>query len=244
MTLQQVLKRSETLVGLAHDIRRILMMPGRKARQFAQKRIIENYLASHATRKLQLGAGFTWLSGWLSTDINPATDQVLFLDATKPFPFVNATFDYVYSEHMIEHLTWSEGGLMLRECRRVLKPGGTVRIATPDLKIILGLYENNRDPLNEKYIKWFTELCAGDLPGCKASFVINAIFRNWGHRFLYDGELLEMALREAGFVNIRPWSPGMSGDEHLKGIETHGKNVAADDMAVFETMVYEGQCPG
>ena len=132
---------------------------------------------------------------------------------------------------------------MLRECRRVLKPGGTIRIATPNLEVLIGLYSYNGDPLNERYIKWIMDRYLNGINVYKASFVINNAFRNWGHQFLYDGELIEMAMQEAGFINIQRCSPGESDDENLRGIESHGKNVADDDMAAFETMVFEGKCP-
>jgi predicted SAM-dependent methyltransferase len=243
MGVRRLLKCSEAIIGLVHDARKVWGIPTRIAYRASQRRVIKDYLASHAVRKLQIGAGRTSLDGWLSSDIRPAGGHVLFLDATKPFPFAGAVFDYVFSEHMIEHITWSEGLSMLRECRRVLKPGGKVRIATPDLRVFLGLYQNPRDPLNEAYMQWFTALRTSGIPCARASFVVNAAFRNWGHQFLYDGELLTLALQEAGFINIQSCVQGASADEHLRGIESHGKNVADDEMAAFETMVYEGQSP-
>jgi predicted SAM-dependent methyltransferase len=59
------------------------------------------------------------------------SEGTVFLDATTPFPFDCGTFDYIYCEHMIEHISWQKGQTMLRECHRVLKPRGVMRIATP-----------------------------------------------------------------------------------------------------------------
>jgi predicted SAM-dependent methyltransferase len=56
-------------------------------------------------------------------------------------------FDYVFSEHMIEHVSYAEGLLMLRECLRVLKPGGRIRIATPSLEVLLDLYKPSKTPI-------------------------------------------------------------------------------------------------
>jgi predicted SAM-dependent methyltransferase len=144
---------------------------------------------------------------------------------------------------MIEHISWREGLFMLQECRRVLKPNGTVRIATPDLEVIIGLLNRKGDPLNERYIKWITDRYLKGLNLYKACFVVNNAFYDWGHQLLYDGDLLETAMQEAGFTNTRRCFPGESDDENLRGIESHGKTVADDDMAVFETMVFEGICP-
>ena len=207
------------------------------------RRIIDDYFKEHKVRKLNIGCGPNAFNGWFNSNYYPQSAQIIHLDATEPFPFDNDIFDYVYSEHMIEHISWHEGLFMLRECRRVLKPGGTIRIATPNLEVLIGLYSYNGDPLNERYIKWITDRYLNGINVYKASFVINNAFRDWGHQFLYDGELIEIAMQEAGFMNMHRCSPGESDDENLRGIESHGKNVADDDMAAFETMVFEGKCP-
>lgn len=239
MNVRQALKKSELITGLVHDTKKILTLPS----HIRYKGMIKSYLASHEIKKLQLGAGPTSLDGWLSTDISPQSDHVVFLDATKSFPFDNDTFDYVYSEHMIEHMPFSEGVSMLRECYRVLKSGGAIRIATPDLEVLMNLYIHDEDPLNKKYITWITDNFLPQLSVYRASFVINNAFRNWGHQFLYDSNLLELAMFEAGFSNIRRCSPNKSDNANFDGIETHGNNVFGDhDMADFETMVYEATC--
>lgn len=226
------------IVGLVRDLRKLRRILKLRSRSST----IRRYLESNPIRKLQLGSGPTYLPGWLSTDIAPESNSIVYLNATKPFPFDDNTFDYIYSEHMIEHISWHEGMFMLHECRRILKPVGTIRIATPDLEVLIGLYSHIGDPLKEKYIRWITDRCLNGIYVYKTPFVINNAFRNWGHQFLYDGELLEMALREAGFTDIKRCSPGESADENLRGIEFHAKNVD-EEMNIFETMVFEGKCP-
>jgi predicted SAM-dependent methyltransferase len=200
---------------------------------------IDAYVASHAVRKLHLGAGRATLPDWLSTDVAPQSEAVVYLDATAPFPVEDATFDYVFSEHMIEHMSWQAGVSMLRECARVMKPGATIRVATPDLKVLLALYTTKRDALAERYVRWITDHALPGIRTYNAAFVINNAFRSWGHQFLYDGELLEAALREAGFVNVRRCAYGESPDRNLRGVECHGRNVGDEAMAAFETMVFE-----
>jgi predicted SAM-dependent methyltransferase len=203
---------------------------------------------SNKIKKLHIGAGSTTYPGWLGTDLDPPSSRIVYLDATERFPFDDNTFDYVFSEHMIEHIPWYKGLFMLKECLRVLKPEGTIRIATPDLAIMIGLYKQNGNALNEQYIKWITDTWLNDrnlnvLNIYKASIVINNVFRMWGHQFLYDGDLLAMTMQEAGFTNIRRCAPDESDDEILTAIESHGENVGNNDMARFETMVFEGECP-
>jgi predicted SAM-dependent methyltransferase len=203
---------------------------------------LKTYLAASGISKLQLGSGSAVPEGWLGTDIFPQSDRVMYLDAAKPYPFGDDTFEYVHSEHLIEHLSWQEGLSMLRECRRVMKPGGTIRVATPDLEVLIGLYTNQGDPLNKRYVEWITDACLDGVNVYKAAFVINNAFRNWGHQFLYDGETLEMAMRAAGFTDIVRRRVGESEDENLRGIESHGELTGNEEMVAFETMVFEGTC--
>jgi predicted SAM-dependent methyltransferase len=239
MNVREFLLRSDAVQGLTRDWKKIPVLK----RQFVRGRHIKRYLESHAIKKLQLGAGPTALPGWLCTDVSPDSAHSVHLDATQRFPFAENTFDYVFSEHMIEHLSWQDGLFKLKECFRILKPGGTIRIATPDLAVLIGLYDHKDNVLGQRYIEWITDNYMEHIDTYKASFVINNAFHCWGHQFLYDGDLLEMAMREAGFTNIRRCSQGESADEQLRDIESHGKNVDDDDMARFETMVYEGDCP-
>ena len=45
---------------------------------------------------LNLGCGPNILEGWLNTDIEPIDDRVVYLDAGKPFPFEDETFDFIF----------------------------------------------------------------------------------------------------------------------------------------------------
>lgn len=239
MELRELLKKSDIVVGLVRDSRKMLNIPNLVRRN----KIIKRYLSSNEIKKLQLGAGSSFLDGWLGTDIVPQSDNIAFLDATKPFPFDDDIFDCIYSEHMIEHISWHEALSMLLECKRVLKPGGSIRIATPDLEILIGIYNGSNHPLSKRYIQWITDKFIPDINIYNASYVINNAFRNWGHQFLYDGNLLEILMLEAGFTDIVRCSPGESDNEHLRGIGSHGQNVDNNEMASFETMVFEGKCP-
>ena len=59
--------------------------------------------------------------------------KLRYLNVTRRFPFRDATFDCVYSSHMLEHLDPRDANHCLKESRRVLKQGGVLRVAVPDL---------------------------------------------------------------------------------------------------------------
>src|SRR5262249_30651163 len=123
------------------------------ARRSRRGSLIRRYLAQNEQRKLQLGAAENVLPGWLNTDLHGyGRADVVYLDVRKTFPLPDASFDFVYSEHMIEHLTYAEGQHCLRESLRVLRPGGTLRIATPSLERLAALYDGG--DVARQYVQW------------------------------------------------------------------------------------------
>jgi predicted SAM-dependent methyltransferase len=206
--------------------------------------MVKRYLASHEVQNLQLGGGPNVLRGWLNSDIYQANPEIIYIDARKKLPFADHTFDYIFSEHLIEHLTYAEGKAMLRECYRVLKTGGKVRLATPDLAALVALYAPENSEVQQKYIKWVVDHFLSETGIYKAPFVINNAFFGWGHQFLYDLDTLRSVLQEAGFSDIQRFLPGRSEDPLLQGIEGHGRGDALnEEMNKFESIVLEAKRP-
>lgn len=80
---------------------------------FSREDAIQRYFVSYPILKLQVGTGTTPLKGWLNSDIVRTSDKIILLDVTKPFPFDYNSFDYIFSEHLIEHITFVEAQFML-----------------------------------------------------------------------------------------------------------------------------------
>lgn len=66
-------------------------------------------------------------------------------DLRKGLPYPNESFDVVYHSHFLEHLPRSAVPEFLKECRRVLKPCGVLRIAVPDLRYLVADYSATED---------------------------------------------------------------------------------------------------
>lgn len=84
---------------------------------------------------LHLGCGLTRFEDWVNIDrynVPGITDIVWNLNHGIPAP--DSSCRLIYSEHLLEHLSVNEGLTLLRECYRVLLPGGIVRIAMPSLE--------------------------------------------------------------------------------------------------------------
>jgi predicted SAM-dependent methyltransferase len=234
------LKRSEFILGqyralrgLAMDMRVLAWLAKRKGK-------IAGYLKAHQVKKLQIGTSNNILEGWLNTDSFLNHAPIVYLNATTRFPFAANTFDYIMAEHMIEHVEYEEAQIMLRECFRVLKPGGRVRFSTPDLRVMLELHSREKTDAQRNYIDWIIARLMPEVRECQDVFVINNVFHFWGHRFLYDQETLHHALSSAGFREIKFYKPGDSEDPNLRNLESHGKEIQAEDINQFETIVVEG----
>ena len=206
--------------------------------------LIKRYFRFHRIFKLQLGSGSNCLEGWLNTDFSLVSRRTVFLDATKAFVFADATFDYIFSEHQIENLNYKDGFFMITECYRVLKPGGRIRIATTNVRALVGLYTStSKDPIEQEYIRWMIDHCHPDLGIYEPIFVLNNAFYNWNHKFLYDESTIKAALELAGFVDVRRYEYGESDDRNLRGIDCHGNTIGNELVVLFETMVMEAIVP-
>ncbi len=164
--------------------------------------LIQNYLRTEPVKKLHIGCGLRLLEGWLNTDYFPQSAAIVHLDATGRFPFDDDTFTCVYCEHMIEHIPLCAGGVMLQECRRVLKPGGVIRLATPDMAFLVKLLQQPLGELEKDYVRWSRDHFIEDAPSYASIYVVNHFVRGWGHQFIYDAQSLRLALQNAGFKAI------------------------------------------
>ncbi|MGC9990235.1 MAG: methyltransferase domain-containing protein, partial [Terriglobales bacterium] len=93
---------------------------------------------------LHLGCGPKYLTGFLNIDGNPFNKIDLWLDVRNGLPFRSNSVDSIYSTHMFEHFYPDELKQLLKECVRVLKRGGGLRLIVPSLESAIAAYSQAR----------------------------------------------------------------------------------------------------
>ena len=108
--------------------------------------------------KLNFGCGSRTAPGWINIDFYAATSDVQRVNLLKRFPFPDDYFDAVYSSHVLEHFSPRDGGHLISEACRVLKPGGILRTVVPDLEATcreyLGILESWDGSAVPKRYRW------------------------------------------------------------------------------------------
>jgi len=91
-------------------------------------------------RYINLGCGSRCHPAWINIDIAPCGPGVIAHDLSRGIPLADNSCDVVYHSHLVEHLRPEDALRFMKECYRVLKAGGILRVATPDLERICRLY--------------------------------------------------------------------------------------------------------
>mgnify|MGYP000850611868 CR=1 FL=1 len=89
---------------------------------------------------LNLGCGSRYHPAWTNIDIVARGPEVLQHDVRRGIPLPDASCAVVYHTAVLEHLRRAEALSFMRECCRVLQPGGIVRVGVPDLEQLCLLY--------------------------------------------------------------------------------------------------------
>ena len=153
---------------------------------------------------LHIGCGPCLLPGWINIDVHPAP---LATNVLWGLPFADGSVRHVFLSHLLEHLFYpNDVHPFLLDIRRVLAPGGVVRIVVPDIAQCIDAYQRD-DALffAERRQHWgagdgqttrMEDFLAYAGAGPDPAWLFQA------HKFGYDFATLERALQRAGFVDI------------------------------------------
>ena len=177
--------------------------------------------------KLHLGCGRNYKAQWINVDNN--TDNNIekcdiFWNLSKGIPFESNSVDFIYNEHFIEHLSYEEGFAFLQECYRVLKPGGCLRVACPDLDAIIHGYIND----TWREAEWIKNFNYEWIPS--GAYMLNLSLNHWGHKYVYNRPDLMANFKRAGFKEEHVIEVAFNKSTHkeLENLETR------QDSMIFE----------
>ncbi|MGH8249116.1 MAG: class I SAM-dependent methyltransferase [Steroidobacteraceae bacterium] len=155
--------------------------------------------------QLHMGCGPGHLPGWINIDIYPAP---LAMNVLWGLPFPDGSASRVFVSHLLEHLFFPRDvRFILAELKRVLAPGGVVRIVVPDVEQCIAAYAANDGSFfasrRETWSWWpenatrLEDFLAYAGAGAEPAYLFEA------HKYGYDFETLAKVLSEAGFERAR-----------------------------------------
>ena len=89
---------------------------------------------------LNLGCGHRHHQDWINIDVQSTGPGVRAHSLYAGIPFPDEAIDVVYHSHVLEHFPKRFTPIFLKDCHRVLKPGGIIRVIVPDLERIMRTY--------------------------------------------------------------------------------------------------------
>jgi predicted SAM-dependent methyltransferase len=141
--------------------------------------------------KLHLGCGKRYLDGYIHVDI-AEYDHIDYKTQIDKLEMFESNFaDLIYASHCIEYFDRDEVKEVLSEWKRVLKPGGVLRLAVPDFSSLIKIYSKTKDlsnVLGPLYGKW-------DIGEEKFIY----------HKTVYDMNSLTAELKNVGFQSVKKW---------------------------------------
>lgn len=166
------------------------------------------------SRRIEIGSGFYPSPGYIHVDLDTRAPHVEYFSSGARLPFRDDWAEEILAIHVLEHVHPTQLFETLGEWRRVLAPGGLLRLHVPDSRALMeGYLEASQDH------KWSL---MGGLLGMYANADINRpeqLQKPPDHKILFDRALLTEVLSEAGFVDVRDLS-ALERDRHTGGWES------------------------
>ena len=200
------------MLAFSHFLSGLLNAVHRPIGKYRLQRHLHHFPADEC---LEFGALQSRRSGWIQTDVHWRCQN--YLDVTKRWPISDGRFAFIFSDNVVEHLRLNQTRFALREAWRVLRPGGHIRLVTPDVNSLVRLYLGESEEREEL----FTQLKREGYSVEHDIDVLRFVFQDDGHHagYLWDLAAMEDELNQAGFVDVKFLQPGESAHEVFRGID-------------------------
>jgi predicted SAM-dependent methyltransferase len=144
-------------------------------------------------KRLNWGCGAHVAPGWINSDVKGEAGVDLVADIRQGLPLASGSVDYAVSIHALPEFAYPELMPVLEELRRVLRAGGTLRLALPDLRRGIDAYLAE----DESYFKVGTD----EVSSLGGRFVVQMLWYGYS-RSLFTTDFAVELLRKAGFVDV------------------------------------------
>jgi predicted SAM-dependent methyltransferase len=145
-------------------------------------------------RRLNWGCG-SWVEpGWINSDIKDDEGADLICDIRQGLTLETDSIDYAVSVHALPEFSCVETVPVLQELRRVLKPGGVLRLVLPDL--VKGVEAYQRGDRN------YFEIPDEDAESLGAKLILQLYWYGYS-RTTFTKEFIEEALLKAEFKHVQ-----------------------------------------
>ncbi|HLJ40209.1 MAG TPA: methyltransferase domain-containing protein [Candidatus Acidoferrales bacterium] len=221
--------------------------------------------------RLHLGCGLTTPVGWINIDgswnarlakhpvlrrivhslhlisadkLSVPWDPAIFIhDVRLPLPFPPDSAEVIYSSHLLEHLYFEEAKELVRECFRVLAPGGVLRIVVPDLRAIIREYLGDgrigepspesdalrpADRVNRRLL-----MRPPAPPNANWLYRVYTAWKDFHqHKWMYDADSLKALFESAGFATVQEMSLHQSRIADIEAVEQPSRVANGEGICV------------
>jgi predicted SAM-dependent methyltransferase len=139
--------------------------------------------------KIHLGAGPINLQGWVSIDARKAPHVHLQSEGFALDEFTDGAISEIYMCHVLEHFSFEEIEVILRNLHKKLKVGGILRLSVPDFDSLVTVYHAN----------------GNNLELIKLALMGGQDYAHNFHKSVFNRATLSRLLVKHGFIHVETW---------------------------------------